>query len=597
MTIEERIQSYTMLATESKQRSDMLRRKIYLQGLFRLTLFVGSFPIIYALVQHLPWLLVSLLVIVIAFALSLKRHNMLADRKEAAESLLRIAENELKALQFDFSSFDGAKEKIDPSHPFSFDLDLFGEHSLFQQINRTTLAEGKERLATMLQYPLTSKGEILDRQQAIAELMRKEDFCLQFLVTGKSTTPSSNGGRNPMAMPQSTYSLPNRRFWKLAISIIPLLYLVYLVLWLYGMLPGGLFVFLYVFTLGLSVVPMRQVKATWLLFDKKSKQLSAYARLFTLLECEQFESPYLKMLQAKLRHNKKASEAIVQLSHYSRSLDLGFTLAVLILNPLFLWTTRYTLLIANWMKLHGEDTGKWFEVLAETDALVSMATFAVNHPDYTFPEIADEPCFRGEALGHPLLPRERCVTNDIDIARKPYFMIVTGANMAGKSTYLRTVGVNHLLASVALPVCAKRLELFPGRLLTNLRTSDSLVNSESYFLAELKRLKMIIDRLESGEEGLFIILDEILKGTNSEDKQRGSLALMKRLVRLGGNGIIATHDLALGSLEQEFPKEISNWHFDAVLEGDRLTFSYKLQEGIAQNMNASYLMRTMGITD
>ncbi len=249
------------------------------------------------------------------------------------------------------------------------------------------------------------------------------------------------------------------------------------------------------------------------------------------------------------------------------------------------------------MKQHGNDTDTWFGVLAEADALISMATFAVNHPDYTFPEVAASTCFRGEALGHPLIPQDRCVKNDIDIARKPYFMIVTGANMAGKSTYLRTVGVNHLLASVGLPVCAKRLTFFPGRLLTNLRTSDSLVNSESYFLAELKRLKMIIDRLESGEEGLLIILDEILKGTNSEDKQRGSLALMKRLVRLGGNGIIATHDLALGSLEQEFPQEISNWHFDAVLQDERLTFSYKLQEGVARNMNASFLMRTMGITE
>lgn len=597
MTIEERIQFYTVLATESRQRSDTLRKKIYLQGLLRLALFLGSFPVIYALAHHLPWLLVSLLFIVIGFGLSLKRHNKLADEKESAESLLQIAENELKALQHDFSAFDGAKEKIDPTHSFSFDLDLFGERSLFQQINRTALVAGKERLATMMQYPLTKKEEILDRQQAIAELMKKEELCLQFRVAGMSTTPSGKGERNPMAVPQSAYSLPNRRFWKLAIWITPLLYLVYLVLWLYGILPGGLFVFLYVFTLALSVVPMKQIKATWLLFDKKTKQLSAYARLFMLLEKEQLEAPLMKELQAKLTHNKKASEAIAQLSYYSRSLDLGFTLAVLLLNPVLLWTTRYTLLIANWMKQHGEDAGSWFEVLAEADALVSMATFAVNHPDYSFPEIAETPCLRGEALGHPLLPRERCVTNDIDIARKPYFMIVTGANMAGKSTYLRTVGVNHLLASVGLPVCAKRLTLFPGRLLTNLRTSDSLVNSESYFLAELKRLKMIIDRLESGEEGLFIILDEILKGTNSEDKQRGSLALMKRLVRLGGNGIIATHDLALGSLEQEFPNEISNWHFDALLEGDRLIFSYKLQEGVARNMNASFLMRSMGITE
>lgn len=169
--------------------------------------------------------------------------------------------------------------------------------------------------------------------------------------------------------------------------------------------------------------------------------------------------------------------------------------------------------------------------------------------------------------------------------------------MAGKSTYLRTIGVNHVLASVGLPVCADELTFFPGRLLTNLRTSDSLVNSESYFLAELKRLRMIIDRLEGDEEGLLIILDEILKGTNSEDKQRGSLALMRRLIGLDGIGIIATHDLALGNLEDEFPQEIKNCHFDAVIRDDALTFSYRLQEGIARNMNASFLMRKMGITE
>ena len=168
--------------------------------------------------------------------------------------------------------------------------------------------------------------------------------------------------------------------------------------------------------------------------------------------------------------------------------------------------------------------------------------------------------------------------------------------MAGKSTYLRTIGVNHLLASVGMPVCARKMLFYPGSLLTNLRTADSLVNNESYFFAELRRLKMIIDRLEAGEQGLFIILDEILKGTNSEDKKKGSLALVKRLITLGGNGIIATHDLSLGELESEFPQQIKNYHFDATIEGDLLTFDYRLQEGIAVNMNASFLMRKMGIT-
>ncbi|HBU46187.1 MAG TPA: hypothetical protein DEB36_10550, partial [Porphyromonadaceae bacterium] len=200
-------------------------------------------------------------------------------------------------------------------------------------------------------------------------------------------------------------------------------------------------------------------------------------------------------------------------------------------------------------------------------------------------------------LGHPLLPRRKCVKNDINVFRKPFFMIVTGANMAGKSTYLRTVGVNYVLAGAGLPVCAESMSYRPGQLLTNLRTADSLVNNESYFFAELKRLKMIIERLESGEHDLFIILDEILKGTNSHDKQKGSSQLMKRLVKLGGNGIIATHDLTLGELENEYPQEIANFHFDAKIENDLLSFDYKLQQGIARTMNASFLMKSMGITE
>ena len=231
-----------------------------------------------------------------------------------------------------------------------------------------------------------------------------------------------------------------------------------------------------------------------------------------------------------------------------------------------------------------------------TYAYASLGAFAFNHPDYVYPEIADRYFqMEGKALGHPLLHRDVCVRNDIDIRRSPSFLIVTGANMAGKSTYLRTVGVNYLLACVGVPVCAESLRVFPAVLVTSLRTSDSLVSHESYFFAELKRLKMIIDRLQRGEQ-LFIILDEILKGTNSEDKQKGSLALMKQLVRYRSCGIIATHDLVLGTLADEFPDAIENYRFEADIEGDELRFSYRLQPGVARNMNACFLMQKMGIT-
>jgi len=594
--VQERIRNYEVLAADSRRNIDRLKRRIYFHGIFRLTLFVGSFFVVYALTRDLWLLVIVLLVLAVAFAWSLRQHNSLSDERESAESLLRIAEDELKAFRHDFSAFDGAPEKTDPSHAFSFDLDIFGDRSVFQQINRTSLPAGRERLAAIIQYPLTGKEEIKARQQAIAELAGKEDFCLRFRMSGMKIS-SHVGDAHVVSAFNAENGLSQSLFWRWAVGVVPLLYPLFIVLWLTGVVPGGLFLYLYLFTLALSLLPMKKVKATWLLFDKKSKLLDTYASLLKLLEQEKMVSPLLISLQKQLTHNKKSSEVIRELSQYSRNLDVGFTLAMLILNPLFLWTTRYARKIEHWMKKHGQDIESWFAVLAEADALISMGTFALNHPGYTYPEIADSDCFRGKGLGHPLIPQDKCVKNDIDISRKPYFMIVTGANMAGKSTYLRTIGVNHVLASVGLPVCADELTFFPGRLLTNLRTSDSLVNSESYFLAELKRLRMIIDWLEGGEEGLLIILDEILKGTNSEDKQRGSLALMKRLIGLGGNGIIATHDLALGNLEDEYPQEIKNWHFDAVIRDDALTFSYRLQEGIARNMNASFLMRKMGITE
>ena len=190
--------------------------------------------------------------------------------------------------------------------------------------------------------------------------------------------------------------------------------------------------------------------------------------------------------------------------------------------------------------------------------------------------------------------RDKCVRNSINIEKRPSFIIITGANMAGKSTYLRTVGINYLLACIGAPVCASQMEVYPANLVTSLRTSDSLTDNESYFFAELKRLKLIIDKLEAGEE-LFIILDEILKGTNSMDKQKGSFALIKQFMTLRANGIIATHDLLLGTLADLYPHNINNYCFEADITNNELTFSYRMREGVAQNMNACFLMKKMGI--
>lgn len=597
-TYTQRLDIHKKLADTSKEKAEKLRKELLTNSIFRLIVFLIIAVVAYSTFVKSIWLAAVLLGAILVFLLLLRRHAKLSTEKDRAETTQKIAEDELKAFENDFSPFDGIPERINSAHDFSFDLDIFGNGSIAQILNRTSLKIGKQKLADMLENPLTDKNTILARQRAIAELAEKENFCLDFRVTGCLSGDSVSNTeeiKNKFAQ-KSIFRNPS--VWRFLIIAIPGIYILYAILSIAGIISINWLGLLYTSTLAISIIPMKKVSVLWTTFDKRSTTLSAYSQLFTQIENTQFESDLLESLQKKITEEKPASQRVKQLAGYIQNLNSAFAFPVLlIVNPLLMWNVLYALKIENWLKANGTKTQTWFSVLAEFDALISLGTFAINRPEYTFPEISDTFCLAGKALGHPLVPREKCVKNDIDISQKPYFMIVTGANMAGKSTYLRTIGVNHLLASIGLPVYADNLTFMPGQLLTNLRTADSLVNSESYFFAELKRLKMIIERLESCKQGLFIILDEILKGTNSQDKQKGSLQLMKRLLKLGGNGIIATHDLALGELENEFPQEIKNFHFDAKIENDILSFDYKLQNGIARTMNASYLLKNMGITE
>lgn len=598
MTRSERIAHYERIADEQRVLSQALRKRIYVFGSLRLALFLTVGAAAYML-YHTSWALFAALIVgAVLFAQLLSRQRKLSRKKSDADALVKIAENELKAFNGDYSAFDGAAERVNAAHDFSFDLDIFGERSVFQLMNRTALSMGKEQLADFLEHPLHESHPIAQRQEAVKELAELEDFCLDFRKIGSQTS----GGFSRLQDVSDTFSaqavFPNRIFWQVALVVVPLVYVALLIFSFIGNVPGNAFIILYFATLGLSSIPIKRISRILNTFNKKTRRLENYAQLYHLIENTSFRSDSLQKWQRTVSQPMPASKAIAKLDYYCRNLDVVFTPALFILNPLLLFNVRYALKIDAWTRRHADQTRKWFDALAEFDALVSLGTFTANNPDFAFPEISDHFVFIGKKMGHPLLSREKCVKNDIEIARKPYFLIVTGANMAGKSTYLRTIGVNHLLASIGAPVYAESLRFYPGRLLSNLRTADSLVNSESYFFAELKRLKMIIDTLQSDEEdGLFIILDEILKGTNSEDKQKGSFALMRRFVKLGGNGIIATHDLALGALETEFPQAIKNYHFDAGISNDTLSFTYLIHEGVARNMNASFLMKNMGIVE
>ncbi len=595
----QRIEAYNKLAITSKEKAEVLRKKLLANSIFRLIVFLIAAVFAYFMLTKSIWNVAAFSGTMAVFLLLLRRHEKLANEKKRAETVQKIAEDELKAFRHDFSPFDGMAERINPAHDFSFDLDIFGENSIFQLLNRTCTSMGKETLADMLENPLTDDEEIGKRQQAVKELAKKEDFCLQYRIIGMLSDDKSLDENAVRKLGEAQKLFRTPRFWWAAVVVVPALYVLLIGLTIAGIISGAEITLLYIVMLAFSSVPMKKVKRIWQLFEKKVKLLESYADLLRLIETENAESSLLKLLQQSAKSKEtSASAAIKQLAQYSRNLGLSFAVPVfLILNPFFLWNVLYALKIEKWMEQHASEINTWFSALAEVDALISLGTFAVNNPDCSYPTFEKTGCFNAIGLRHPLIPRQKCVCNNIEISQTPFFMIVTGANMAGKSTYLRTVGVNHVFAGIGLPVCAEQMSYRPEQLLTNLRTADSLVNSESYFFAELKRLKMIIERLKSNNGGVFIVLDEILKGTNSVDKQKGSFQLMRRLVKLGGNGIIATHDLTLGSLENEFPEAIKNFHFDANIENDVLSFDYKLQRGIAQTMNASFLMKNMGIVE
>ena len=596
--MEEIIRFYKQQNEALQAEINALSRRIHLVGTIRLLLVIGAAIAIY-LFREQSWTVLTgiALVFIVPFAALMHVHNRLFWKRSYAETKQQLCQSELKGIDYDFSDFDGAADEIDAEHSFSLDLDLFGDRSLFQSMNRTVTLGGRKRLAAWLKSPLDHKDAILRRQTAVRELAAHPERFQHFYALGKMKQGKTEDYRNLARLSEGTAFFLNSNVWRALLWIVPAGWIILIGGNLMGWIAESWIGLYLVVALAIAYARAGQVAKLYAQVDKIDIILSTYSDLLRTLEDEHFEAAELQAIRQKLWNGeRKASDSLKTLSRHIGALNQRFSLAGLILNILYLRDTRQAIALEQWKQRHREDTTRWLDALADADAYYSLGNFAFNHPDYTYPVIAEHYFqMQGKELGHPLLRRDVCVKNDVEIPTCPWFLIITGANMAGKSTYLRTVGVNYLLACIGVPVCADSLTVYPAHLVTSLRTSDSLAGNESYFFAELKRLKMIIDRLQSGER-LFIILDEILKGTNSADKQRGSLALMKQLVALQSCGIIATHDLVLGTLEGEFPNRIRNYRFEADIHDNELTFSYRLREGVAQNMNACFLMRKMGIT-
>lgn len=583
---------YRSAIEKSHRETARLSRKAFAIAMLRLGVFSATAIAVYA-----TWgnsIATAILLAGIACFLFLaQRSNRIAHRKAAEKAKADWAQSNIDRLHLELDKLPDGKEYIDTGHDFSYDIDLFGRHSLFSLLATTTTPQGNDVLARWLTKPATIVGQVEERQTAVRELSRKNEFRIEMAAAGMQANENHTTGKTD-AIPD--FSL--NAFQKATLWIAPLLYIALFILATLDIISGTTIFYVFLCMLAIASAQAKRVSKLHSWATGTAAIIARQSGLFRTIEEETFDSPLLIKLQNKIDGSAgKASLHASRLSRLIGNLDQRYNaFGYVLLNGFLFWDWRQLHHIDRWMKANGAKMAEWTETIAEIDAYCALATFAFNFPEYTYPIL--DPCgktvMEARQAGHPLLKKEKCVPNDVKSLSSGSFFVITGANMAGKSTYLRTVAVNYLLAQIGAPVFASHMTFSAAPLCTGLRVADSLADGASYFFAELSRLQHIVRRAEKGER-MFVILDEILRGTNSADKQKGSLGLVSKLVALNTAGIIATHDLALGKLADVFPGKVENFRFEADIEGDNLSFSYRIQQGIAQNANASFLMRAMGI--
>lgn len=568
-----------------------LKRKYQQFALLRLlTFFVGIALLI--LIGQWHWVagVAGIVVFLLLFYRFTLWHQTIRQSQYHHEALSLINERELSVLDHDFSFFADGEAFLNPAHPYSIDLDVFGPYSFFQYTNRTSTAIGSEKLADFL-LGAGDLSLIHQRQTAIQELVALLDWRQHFLAYGLRTDDSREQiDLLERWIQQAPFILPKR--WLRAVLVILPFLTTLTFAWLMSQQLFAVSILCFIPSLILLRRFVLRVNRVHEQTNQAEKALEHYAKLVKHIEKQPFSTPLLSELSARFLPD--VSQRMARLSYIIGQLNARYNAFTIVLNIFGLWDLQWVLRLEKWKSDQQTALPTWFDALAEFEALSSLATTVYNNPDWTFPVFTEKNLITADALGHPLIKSQKRVTNDLTIPTQGHIKLLTGSNMAGKSTFLRTVGLNIVLASCGMAVCAGAMTLPQLKVYTSMRTQDDLHESTSSFYAELKRLKVIIEAVEQ-QENIFFLLDEILKGTNSRDRHTGSQALIRQLIDQGGGGIIATHDLELGSLEAQYNGAIENWCMEVNIQNGELFFDYKLKKGVSQSFNATLLMQQMGI--
>ncbi|WP_338644780.1 DNA mismatch repair protein [Flavobacterium sp. KS-LB2] len=528
------------------------------------------------------------------FVFLMRMHTKLLFRKQVNKALLEINQNEISYLERNKIPFENGQEFNDFHHPYAYDLDIFGEHSLFQNLNRTATFIGKRTLANQL-LTLLPNDEILRNHQAVNELSEKFDWRQEFLAFAKIS--NDNQLNYETLLKWSTFN--SKPLSKMSVFIsyfTPLLFLVFSIG--YAVTSNTFFVSVlsYLFVLNLIILGrfMKRIQAEISNSTAIDKTIKQYGLLLQKIEEESFQSEKLIHLQQKLTFKKEnASVHFKQLGDLFSKMDsISNLFTASVFNGTFLFNLHVLKSLIQWKNDHTAALEAWLEVIGEFEMLNSLANLSYNNPQFVYPTLNTNFEIDFTDLSHPLLNEKTRIGNDVRFQPQS-FMILTGSNMSGKSTFLRSLGINMVLSGMGSPVCASQANVHPLPVLVSMRLSDSLSDSESYFFAEIKRLKQIMDELE--DRPAFVLLDEILRGTNSDDKRNGTIEVVKKVIGKKAVGAIATHDIEVCLTANEYPNILTNKCFEVEIINNELHFDYKLRDGICKNRSATFLMKKMGV--
>ena len=587
---QDQVKKFSSLAEQVAKQSGLLSTA-------RVTLFIawiiGFVVLINA--REMQWAILVSLVFLALFALVVKHHNKVKFKKSQFQNLVEINRLELARQNGDYHDLNEGKEYEEDLHPYTNDLDVFGRHSLFQLINRTTSVIGESLLVSRLKKGLPSE-DIIPYQQAVKSLVEEPEWGQTFQALGRHYKTEEKEFKQ---FEQWRIEQPvlNQLSWVRPVSLVlPILLLIVTAICAYTGIS-------YYAVLPIVILEGLVLGKFWKYatdtVDQTYKSLNLLKSLglqMRLIEEKQFNNPLLLELAESFQSKgQNVSSEIGKLTILLNQLQVRSNMLHIFFNLPFLLDVQWLIQLENWKKKNAASAQEWFNRMAEFEVLISLSGMAFANSEWTYPEAGiDEYDVEAVGLGHPMLIFDAAITNDFAMKGEGEVILLTGPNMAGKSTFLRTIASNIVLARMGAPVFARSMKLnFNIEVFTAMRVADDLSENVSSFYAELQRIHQLLETVAEGKSVMYF-LDEILKGTNSADRHRGAEGLIKQLSELGVSGFVSTHDLELGELAADMEK-VTNYSFESTVENDEIIFDYKLRNGVCQSFNACDLMRKMGI--